>query len=207
MDFTLLPSLVGFAFISSMTPGPNNLLLLSSGAIFGWRRTLPMAAGVLVGFALLMTSAVVGLATLVARWPWLVGVARSLGAAWLAWLALRFFLAARRPSPDVSRSNRVAMSRPLRFHEALLFQWINPKAMILALSSSGAYVAIAAAPYQRALIIVGVFFLSGLVSCSTWMIAGDVLNRHLSSGPAARYISLTMALLILLTALQVLVGT
>ena len=72
LESTLLASLAGFAFISSITPGPNNILLMSSGALFGWQRSLPHLGGILLGFAILMTTSVMGLGTLVAKWPWLV---------------------------------------------------------------------------------------------------------------------------------------
>ena len=72
MNGALFVSLVGFAFVSSITPGPNNLLLMSSGALFGWRRSLPHLGGVLLGFAVVMASAVFGLGELVDTWPWLL---------------------------------------------------------------------------------------------------------------------------------------
>lgn len=206
MDKALLVSLTGFAFISSATPGPNNLLLVSSGALFGWRRTLPLLAGILLGFAILMSSAVFGLASVVGKWPWLVTIVRVLGAAWLVWMSMRFFVAAKKISGDESGNEHAPISRPLRFFEGVMFQWINPKALVLALSSAGAYIAIAELPYQRAAIIVGVFFLAGLVSCSTWMIAGDALNRYMSAGRSAKYVNLAMGILILLTAIHILIG-
>ncbi len=208
MDKALLVSLAGFAFISSATPGPNNLLLVSSGALFGWRKTLPLLSGILLGFAILMGSAVFGLGSVVARWPWLITIVRVLGAGWLAWLSVRFFVAAMKSQlQSQSVDNEHApISRPLRFFEGVLFQCINPKALILALSSAGAYIAIAELPYQRVVIIVGVFFLAGLISCSTWMIAGDALNRYMSSGRSAKYVNFTMGIMILLTALHILLG-
>ena len=128
MNNSLLVSLIGFASVASITPGPNNLLLMSSGAIFGWRRTVPHLGGILLGFAAVMSAAVFGLATLVARWPWLVTVVRVLGASWLAWMSLRFFKAAIRDADPEAGMSAAPISRPFRFHEAVLFQWVNPKA-------------------------------------------------------------------------------
>lgn len=204
MDKALLLSLAGFAFVSSATPGPNNLLLVSSGALYGWRRTLPLLAGILLGFAILLASAVLGLGSIVAKWPQLVDIVRIMGAAWLAAMSVRFFLAAK--ETDGVERERAALSRPFRFFEGVMFQWINPKALILALTSAGAYIALADLPVQRAMIIVGVFFVAGLVSCTTWMFAGDVLNRYMSGGRSARYVNLGMGILILLTATQILLG-
>jgi threonine/homoserine/homoserine lactone efflux protein len=206
MDKALFISLIGFAFIASATPGPNNLLLMSSGALFGWRRTLPHLAGILLGFAVIMTSAVFGLGALVAKWPWLITIVRVLGAAWLASMSLRFFRAAAKNSQTEARIEEAPISRPFRFWEAVLFQWINPKAIIASLSSAGAYVAIADLAWQRAIIIVGVFFGTGLMACSTWMIAGDALNRYMSSGKSATWVNSSMGLLILLTAIFILLG-
>jgi threonine/homoserine/homoserine lactone efflux protein len=198
MNSTLLVSLTGFAFISALTPGPNNLLLMSSGALFGWQRSLPHLGGILLGFAILMSSAVFGLGSVVAQWPWLVTIVRILGAAWLAWMSLRYFLAGLRGPATDTDSSPAPISRPFRFHEGVLFQWVNPKALILVISAAGAYIAIAESIVQRMLIIVGIFFVAGLVSCSIWMIAGDALNRYLSSGESARYVNLGMGILILL---------
>ncbi len=206
MNSTLLLSLTGFAFISAITPGPNNLLLMSSTALFGWQRSLPHLGGVLLGFAILMTSAVFGLGSVVAKWPWLVTAVRILGAAWLAWMSLRYFLASVRGPAAVQDSSPTAISRPFRFHEGVLFQWVNPKALILVISAAAAYIAITDSIVQRAMIIVGVFFIAGVVACPIWMMAGDALSRYMSSGKSATYVNLGMGTLILLTALHILLG-
>ena len=116
MDTTLLVSLTGFAFISAITPGPNNILLMSSGALFGWQRSLPHLGGVLLGFAILMSSAVFGLGSVVAQWPWLVVIVRVFGAAWLAWMSLRYFIAGMHGPQATAASAPAPISRPFRFH-------------------------------------------------------------------------------------------
>jgi threonine/homoserine/homoserine lactone efflux protein len=206
MNTALFASLISFAFISSTTPGPNNLLLMSSGALFGWRRTLPHLGGILLGFAIVLSSAVFGLGSLVDQWPWLITIVRVLGASWLAWMSIRFFKASLKGDQTTSRVEEAPISRPFRFFEAVLFQWINPKAIVSSLSSAGAYIAIADLVWQRAIIIVGVFFVSGLIGCTTWMIAGDALKRYMSSGKSAPYVNGAMGLLILATAVFILLG-
>lgn len=206
MNTALIASLISFAFISSATPGPNNLLLMSSGALFGWRRTLPHLGGILLGFAVVMSSAVFGLGTLVDQWPWLVTIVRVLGASWLAWMSIRFFRVSLKGDQTTRRVEKAPIARPFRFYEAMLFQWINPKAIIAALSSAGAYIAISDQVWQRAVVIVGVFFVAGLIGCSTWMIAGNALNRYMSSGRSAPYVNGAMGVLILATAVFILLG-
>lgn len=181
-------------------------MLMSSGALFGWRRTLPHLAGILLGFAVVMTSAIFGLGTLVEKWPWLMVLVRILGAAWLAYMSVRFFKAALRPVTHDADLQQPAVARPLNLFEAVLFQWVNPKAIILAVSAAGAYIALAESVWQRALIIVGVFFVTGVIGCTSWMVAGDVLNRFMSSGRTAPYINGAMGLLILATAAIILIG-
>lgn len=206
MDKALLVSLAGFAFINSATPGPNNLLLVSCSTLFGWRKTVPLLAGILLGFAIVLASAVLGLGTVVANWPWLVTVVRVAGALWLAYMSLRFFAVAFGHGAKTNDNGKAPLARPLRFFEGVMFQWINPKALVLALSSAGAYFAIADTAMLRAFIIVGVFFVTGLVSCTSWMFAGELLNRYLSTGRSARYINFLMGGLILLTAVHILSG-
>lgn len=206
MDTALFLSLIGFAFVSSITPGPNNLLLMSSGALFGWRRTLPHLGGILLGFAVVMTAAVFGLGSLVFRWPWLITAVRVLGAAWLLWLSLRYFRSALKNTDPASRIETAPISRPFRFFEAVFFQWINPKALIACLSAAGAYIAIAEQAWQRAVIMGGVFFVAGLIACTSWMVAGDVLRRLMSEGSSAKWANAGMGVLIVLTAGLVLFG-
>lgn len=206
VDTTLLVSVFAFAFAASVTPGPNNLLLMSSGALFGLRRTLPHLAGIQFGFATLMCASVFGLGSLVARWPWLVTVVRVAGAGWLIWLSLRFFRATVSDNSPEARMEEAPIGRPFRFIEAFLFQWVNPKGIIAALSSAGAYIAITDAMWLRAIILAGAFFTIGFLTCSAWAIAGNVLNRYMSSGRSARWVNLAMALLILGTAALILVG-
>ena len=208
MDNALFISLVSFAAIAAITPGPNNLLLMSSGAIFGWRRTIPHVAGIQIGFATLMTASVFGLGTLVARWPWLITIVRVLGASWLAWMSLRFFKAAiadAEPADNPeARIEAAPISRPFRFVEAVLFQWVNPKGIIAALSSAGAYIAITDIAWHRAVILVSVFMVTGIFACLTWTVAGDALTRYMSSGRSARWTNAGMGLLILATAALIL---
>jgi len=206
VDYALFGSLVGFAFIASITPGPNNLLLMSSGALFGWRPTLPHLGGIQIGFAIVMTSAVFGLGKLVGTWPWLVTLVRIAGASWLAWMSLRFFKAAIRGADTEARMEAAPISRPFRFYEALLFQWVNPKGIVAAISTAGAYIAIADEAWQRAAVMVSVFFTTGGIACATWMIAGGKLSRYMSSGKSARWVNTAMGVLILSTAAHILLG-
>ena len=98
------------------------------------------------------------------------------------------------------------ISRPFRFIEAIVFQWVNPKGIVAAVSSAGAYIAIAQSPWQRAAILAGTFLVAGTVACTTWTIAGDSLKRYMTTGSSATWMNAAMGVLILATAALILFG-
>ena len=199
-DTTLILSLIGFAFATCITPGPNNFMLMSSGALFGFRRTLPHILGIQFGFLSLTAGSVLGLGAIVIRMPWLMIVVKVAGAAWLGWLGIGFLAAALNAGEEDASSTTESRSRPLRFHEAAFFQWANPKALIIALSASGAYLGISPAPSVRLLTICGTFAAMGTLSSTTWAIGGKLLNQLMSTGRSARLLNLMMGLLLFATA-------
>ncbi|MEO8938497.1 MAG: LysE family translocator [Burkholderiaceae bacterium] len=126
-----------FAFVSSITPGPNNLLATASGARFGLRRTLPQVAGVTFGFTVLLWLAASGVATLVTTHPTLgLGLA-LVGYAYLLWLSYRLLAAAWRPGSSTAQG--AGGDGPMTFLQATLFQFANPKAWMMALSAASSF--------------------------------------------------------------------
>lgn len=206
MDGALLGSLLGFAAITSITPGPNNFMQMSSGALFGFRRTIPHIAGIQFGFATLMAACVFGLGVVVDQFPWLVTIVKVIGAAWLTWLSLKFFNAAFSKDTQMGNGEDKAKSRPLKFHEAAFFQWANPKALIMGLVASGAYIGIAQSASLRALILCSIFMTVGIASSTTWTLAGHTLNRFMSSGRSAIILNVIMGLLLVATAMIILMA-
>lgn len=207
MDTTLFTSFVGIAFLASMTPGPNNLLLMSSGAMFGLKRTIPHICGVFIGFNILMLAAIFGLDVVLSKLPWLLTVVKIVGAAWLAWLGFKFLQAAFKTHSTQgteSKKQKPARARPFKFYEAALFQWINPKALIMAVALAGAYVGISENIALRTALICGTFLIFGLLSATTWAVAGSTLNRLMSSGQSAKTLNIIMGLLLMGTAVMIL---
>lgn len=206
MDGAIFGSLLGFAAITSITPGPNNFMQMSSGALFGFRRTIPHIAGIQFGFATLIASCVFGLGVVVEQFPWLVTIVKVIGAVWLIWLALKFFKAALRPGESLNSSSTKSGARPLKFHEAAFFQWANPKALIMGLVAAGLYVEIAQSTVLRAFILCATFLCVGIVSSTTWTLAGHTLNRYMSSGRTAIALNAIMGLLLVATAIIILMA-
>ncbi|NNC38775.1 MAG: LysE family translocator [Acidimicrobiales bacterium] len=206
MDGAIFGSLLGFAAITSITPGPNNFMQMSSGALFGFRRTIPHIAGIQIGFASLMAACVFGLGAVVDQFPWLVTIVKVIGAVWLVWLALKFFKAALETSENLSLAEEDTSARPLKFYEAAFFQWANPKALIMGLVAAGLYVEIAQSTVLRALIICSTFMAVGIISSTTWTLAGHTLNRYMSSGRSAVFLNAIMGLLLVATAAIILIA-
>ncbi len=203
IDTPLLLALIGFAFSAAFTPGPNNFMVMSSGALFGYRRTLPHIIGIAFGFNLVLLAAIFGMGAVITQFPWLLTSVKIAGAAWLAWLGLKFLLAAFAQKQAKNTTKTEERSRPFRFYEAVLFQWVNPKAVIMALAAAAAYSGVATDIIVRTSLLCGTFLLLGLASASTWTIAGTAINRLMSKGRSAVVLNTIMGLLLFGTALMI----
>ena len=173
-------ALAFFAFVSSITPGPNNLMATASGARFGLRRTLPQVAGVTFGFTVLLWLAASGVAIVVTEHP-LIGRSLSLiGYGYLGWLSFKLVAAAFRSS-GVAR-NKVATLRPLTFWQATAFQFANPKGWMMALSTATSFLA---GP-QQSIVAVGLLFaLINFPCVGAWALMGARLRGWLEDASAA----------------------
>lgn len=185
MEQAALLALLAFAFVSSITPGPNNLMLMASGANFGLRRTVPHALGVGIGFTLMIVLVGVGLMGLFDLWPRSHDVLKVAGIAYMLWLAWKIAHAA---APD---ADGAARGKPMTFLQAVLFQWVNPKAWTMALTAITVY-----APtrdFGAVLLVALVFGLVNLPSTSSWAVLGQTMRTWLSSAGRLRAFNWGMA--------------
>ena len=192
----LAAAFLPFALSTSMSPGPNNLMLASSGATFGFRRTGPHMLGITAGFPVMVVAVGLGLGGVFAAVPQLHTVVKYLGAAYLLVLAWRIGTA---PAPDGAElpAGGVGPGRPLTFTQAALFQWVNPKAWIMALGSVSTYTTVGGEVLAEVLVIAGVFGIVSLASTSTWALAGVGIARLLAgSARGLRTFNVAMALLL-----------
>jgi len=196
MNEPLIFGLIAFVFMASITPGPNNLMLMSSVMLFGFRRTLPHMLGVYCGFTFLLIAAILGFGELLIHVPAAELVIKLAGSLWLCWLGFQFLKEAFRQHMAKSAQPENPHSRPFYFFEAFLFQWINPKALIMALSSAGLYVDITEDLISRLIVMTMIFTLVGMPCGIAWMILGRGLTRWLGPAGHGRVINLIMALLI-----------
>lgn len=188
-----------FAFAASITPGPNNLMLLASGANFGFRATVPHLLGVASGFLLLVASVGFGLDAVFSRWPWVYAGMRWIGAAYMLYLAWRVATAPRQHSSRAS--GRAA--QPMSFLGAVAFQWVNPKAWLMAVSAFSTYIPAGGG----ALLPLGAVLLFGAInlpSITAWAFGGSHLQRVLSTRGRALAFNLLMAGLLVASLLPML---
>lgn len=181
-----------FALISSITPGPNNTMLLASGAAFGFRRTVPHMLGVTGGFFLMVLAIGLGFGALFKALPSLYDWLRFLGAAYLVYLAWRIAGS----SPATGGEGLRSAGQPLGFFGAAAFQWVNPKAWTMAVAAVSIYM-----PQQGylmgALVISVLFALINLPCVGLWAVCGSLIRRWLDDPARQRGFNRTMAVLLL----------
>jgi len=168
--------LYAFVFIGLFSPGPNVILLTASGARFGFRRTIPHVAGVVLGVGIVAAMTGFGIGALVTAVPAVRVGLQAVACAWILWMAWTLFNATRRPEAR-------ARDRPFTFPEAVLFQWVNPKLWAVALAASTGYGA-GLAPADEALRLGAAFSGLNVFVCLFWSAAGSLL-AYLLATPAA----------------------
>lgn len=187
----LLAALTLFAFVSSITPGPNNTMLLASGANFGVRRTVPHMMGVWIGFTFLIVCCGLGLGALFAAYPPLHTALKAFGGAYLLWLAWK-----------VAKASGVgggpAGAQPMTFMQAAAFQWVNPKAWTMGLGAVATYVP--QGRYAAGLAAVAlVFAVVNLPCIAFWAALGTGVRRLLARPRALKAFNWTMAVLLVVS--------
>ncbi len=205
INTTLLISLISLTFLSIITPGPSNILMMSSSALFGWRKTIPLYLGINFGSGVLVTAAVYGLGTIIDTWPWLILVAKLFGATWLSYMSLQFFQNAKKKDSQHNIEKSEA-TRPFRFYEGILMQWANPKAIIVAIAIAAAFIDVSETPLKSLIVILAIFVFVGMPTASTWLFLGNMLNKLMSNEKYVRKFNLTMGFSILLTAFIILMA-
>ena len=183
-----LLGLVGFAFVVSITPGPNNALLLASGIRFGFSRTVRHVAGTAVGMGALVLAMAAGIGVLLTAVPGVELALKAIGSAYLLYLAVRI---------ATSRgSNRTVVARPLGVLHAAAFQFANPKAWLFGLTAVGTFLPRRLAPVPGALVVAATSTVIIVGTAAVWAAGGAALNRFVDDGPAQRAVGLALALVL-----------
>ncbi|RFU48930.1 LysE family translocator [Paraburkholderia sp. DHOC27] len=183
-----LPAGILFALVTSITPGPNNTMLLASGVNFGFRRTLPHLFGISVGVMLLMLSVGFGLGEAFTRFPVLYTVLEVASVAYLLYLAWKIGT-----SGEVKL--RKGERRPMKFFEAIAFQWINPKAWMMVLTAATT-IHVSEQFGNNVMLMAVLFYVVGFPCICLWAGFGTAMREVLSDPKRLRLFNVVMALLL-----------
>ncbi|CAN7447206.1 LysE family translocator [Pararhizobium sp. LjRoot238] len=180
-----------FAFTTSITPGPNNMMLFASGVNFGFARTIPHMFGIGAGFLSLLIAVGLGLGALLHSVPLLYTALKFAGGAYLVWIAWKI-------GTSRTLSEGKANAVPMTFLQAAAFQWINPKAWVMAVTAMATYTS--EQSYLASVVFVGIVFaIVNVPSVSTWAGFGSALRQWLSEPVRLKWFNITMAVLLVVS--------
>ena len=196
MSVELIFALFIFAFVSSITPGPNNIMLMASGTNFGFRKTIPHILGINIGYSMLTFSLGIGLMEVFNLFPLIKIILKSLCGGYLVYLSYRIAT-----SSTSSEKNEKQKSRPLSFTEAMLFQWVNPKGWTMALSAITIYSPTNA--LSGIILVTIAFSISNFPCQCLWALLGQQFRKLMTSSFKLKIFNYTMAGLLMLTLIQI----
>lgn len=198
INLELVLALSSYYFVMFATPGPNNSILTASGIKFGFIRTVPNIFGIPFGHALQLTLVILGLGTLFEHFPIILNILKYLGATYLLYLSWKMF-----GSIKLSETN--AKMSPLKFYEAVLFQFVNPKAWIICVTAVALFF-----PYEENY-LVGIFFMVLMAvtvcfpSISIWALGGSMIRQYLKNTKIKILVEWLLAILLFGTAITILI--
>lgn len=192
MTYSLLTGLVLFCFVSSITPGPNNLMLMATGANFGAQRAAPHASGIVLGFTFMIAAIGLGVAQLFQSYPLAHQLLGGISVIYLIYLAYK--TATARTNLDSPEPT----GQPITFWQAVAFQWVNPKAWTMALAAVTVY-APQPVTYKEVIVVAVIFGAINLPCISVWLLLGVKMRRFLTTPARLRGFNWTMAGLLLLS--------
>lgn len=185
-----------FAFVSSITPGPNNIMLWGSGMNFGFRRTTPHLFGVNLGFASLTLVTNLGLGTIFVEFPIINTLLKVLGSTYLLYLAYKVAT-----SSAVSEGD--SASAPLTFTQAAAFQYVNPKAWVMGATAAASFLPNEQSILLEASTLAGIFVAVNLPCITTWAAAGTAIGKLLTSEKRRRIVNGVLGLLLVGTVFMI----
>ncbi|MDX7999852.1 LysE family translocator [Xenorhabdus sp. Reich] len=176
MTVSLIFSLSTFMFISAVTPGPNNLLLASSGANFGIRRSTPLCLGIVLGMQTILVLSAFGVAALLLLYPALHTGLKVLGSVYLLWLAWKTATSHYKRLDTATQAGT-----PIKVHQAWLLQFLNPKTWLMGLGAVSSY-SLSGVQYNHSVFTISVVMLvSSTIAGIIWLLLGSLIGRLLKN--------------------------
>ncbi|HCL71634.1 MAG TPA: LysE family translocator [Gammaproteobacteria bacterium] len=189
-------TIILFAIATCVTPGPNNTMIMTSGLNYGIQRSLPHYLGIILGFPAMVVAVGLCLASLFEQYAVLHLLLKVAGASYLTFLAWKIASA---PVSDLS----VTEGKPFTFLQAAAFQWVNPKAWVLAVGATATYTVVGSDYSLQVLVIAIIFLVFGAPCIMLWLWFGASLKRLLQKPESVKYFNYAMATLLMLSLLPV----
>lgn len=188
LPLELILAVAAFAFVTSATPGPNNIMLTASGVNFGYRRSLPHMLGIICGMATMNIAVGLGLGAVFIQFPVLQQILRVVGSAYLLWLAWQLLTFS-------SLGKAKEGGKPFTFMQAAAFQYVNPKAWVMVISANASFTLAGESYWLSVGLIVLAYMIIGMPSISIWAGFGQYIRRFLDDPQILKSFNLIMALL------------
>ncbi len=198
ITWELIVAISIYNFVMYITPGPNNSILTASGIKFGFFRTVPNIFGIPTGHGLQLTLVCLGLGSLFTSFPILLDILRYVGSAYILYLAWKMF-----GSLNISSSEE--KSRPLKYYEAILFQFVNPKAWVICITAVSLFYP------ENENLVWGTFFMVfmstiiNIPSISIWAFAGSLIRKYLSNEKFKKIVEWFLAIMLIVTSVSILI--
>lgn len=186
-----------FAFSTTITPGPNNVMIMSSGVNYGVRASVPHFLGICLGFPLMVLLVGFGFGVVFDKFPNLHQLIKVIGVLYLLWLA--WHIASAEP-----KAIQKGKKKPFTFWQAALFQWVNAKAWMMASGAVAAYTTVQGNPVIEVLAITLAFLLMAFPCVGAWLLFGSLLRKVLSNSVFQRVFNITMGLILVASIIPVL---
>ena len=197
ITWELILAISAYNFVMYVTPGPNNSILTASGIKYGFFRSVPNIFGIPTGHGLQLALVCLGLGSLFTQFPILLDILRYIGAAYIIYLAYRMF-------GSLNINSAEEKSRPLKYYEAILFQFVNPKAWVICITAVSLFY-----PEKENLLVGTIFMvlmstIINIPSISIWAFGGSVIRYYLKNNKLKKILEWFLALLLIGTAISVL---
>jgi len=197
MNFeNLILSLLSFSIATAITPGPNNVMVTASGVNFGYKKTLPHILGITFGFPVMIVLIGLGLGSVFKSFPVIHNILKYIGATYLLYLAWKI-------ATFSSFNNNGDRNKPFTFWQAVIFQWVNPKAWVMAVGAIAAFTSVGRDVFFEILLIASVFCIVCFPCVSLWAFLGTNIKRLLTTDYYRKVFNISMAFLLVMSLLPV----
>ena len=196
ITWELIIAVATYNFVMYVTPGPNNAILTASGIKFGFIRTLPNLFGIPTGHGLQLMLVCLGLGSLFIAFPILLEILRYVGATYLLYLSYKIF-------GSLNVNIKEDKSRPLTFFEAIIFQFVNPKAWIICSTAVSIFYPNDASIFLGTFFMVFMSTIVNLPSISIWAFGGSIIGKYLKNVKLKKFIEFLLALMLILTSIYI----